>query len=107
MLRLCLIPIMNTTFIELSTTAYLRNTLFSRLIVILNLVTLLQEHSNQVTSCSPLRYRRRLSLPVEQQLLTVHSWRLELIKLHHPVQLQGADQKNLTDRSAPRRIEPA
>jgi len=45
-----LIPIINTTFIELSTTAYLRNSFFPRLILRLNLLQLCCKSDQSVTA---------------------------------------------------------
>jgi len=41
------IPIINTTFIQLSTTAYLRNSFFPRLILRLNLLTFIKQCAGQ------------------------------------------------------------
>jgi hypothetical protein len=64
----CLIPIINTTFIKLSTTAYLL-LFFPYLVPRLNLLNHLSKSDRNQTasSCRP-RYRCKLDFPVEKPL---------------------------------------
>jgi len=71
-LRGFLIPIINTTFIELSTAAYLRNSVFPRLILRLNLLTCIEELSGQpLTKLLYWRPSQKLSHSGEQPIVGI------------------------------------